>query len=110
MAAISESRGRKLYRELTKKYDFEEHEMALLGLIVDQLDQLDRVDALDAIVRREGLMRGDRVHPAAQESRMVALSVGRLLATLRIPDEDAEDVRPQRRGALRGVYKGGGVA
>ena len=107
MAAISESRGRKLYRELTKKYDFEEHEMALLGLIVDQLD---RVDALDAIVRREGLMRGDRVHPAAQESRMVALSVGRLLATLRIPDEDAEDVRPQRRGALRGVYKGRGVA
>ena len=61
MTAMKESQGRKLYRQLAAKYDFEPHEVTLLELAANQLD---RLDALDAIVRREGdAMLGDRVPP-----------------------------------------------
>ncbi|MFC5208610.1 hypothetical protein ACFPM0_18860 [Pseudonocardia sulfidoxydans] len=45
-----------------------------------------------------------RVHPAVIEARQQRLTLARLVASLRVPDDG--DVRPQRRGAARGFYGG----
>ena len=105
--------GLRLMQELADKYDFDPQEMALLRLIAVQLN---RIAELDAIVARDGLVilgpQGERLHPAAAESRQLSLSVARLIATLRLPlggDEEGPERLPQRRAAARGVYLAGGA-
>jgi hypothetical protein len=110
--AAVDAPGLRLTQELTDKYDFDPQEMALLQLIAAQLN---RIAELDATVGRDGLVihgtQGERLHPAATESRQLSLSVARLIATLRLPlgdDEEAGSERlPQRRAAARGVYLAG---
>jgi hypothetical protein len=67
---------------------------------------VDLLDELEALVRKDGPVvttpQGPRAHPAAVEARQQRLTLARLLASLRIPTEDA--ARPQRRGGARGVY------
>ncbi len=104
--------GLQLMQELSDTFDFDPQEMALLRLIAAQLD---RIAELDAIVAREGVVihgtQGERLHPAATESRQLSLSVARLIATLRLPlgddDEAGSERLPQRRTAARGVYLAG---
>ncbi len=64
---------------------------------------VDQLDALDDVVRRDGVMLVDRVHPAVVEARQLRLTLARLIASLRLPDE--VDERPQRRGGARGIYQ-----
>ncbi len=93
--------GRRLWRELLERYEFDKHELAVLREAVRTVDQL---DALDEVVRHDGVMMADRVHPAVTEGRQLRLVLARLVASLRLPD--ADDERPQRRGASRGIYSG----
>ena len=103
--------GAKLWRELTRRYEFEQHETALLREMVRTVDLLDR---LAAIVKREGAIvkgpHGSKPHPAIVESRQQKIALARLTAALRLPagDQDQDPAagrrRPQRRVGVRGVY------
>lgn len=96
--------GRRLWRSITDDFELAEHEKALL---LQACSCADRLDELARGMEGEPLTvsnaRGDEVaHPILVESRQQAITLSRLLASLRIPD--ADDVRPQRRGAARGSY------
>lgn len=97
--------GRALWVELTDSFGFEAHERALL---TEAARVKDRLDELDAVVRAEGVTistpQGPKAHPALVESRLQEVVLSRLVASLRLPDE--EDTRPQRRGGGRGAYAG----
>lgn len=103
--------GRRLWLDVLREYQLEEHEMALLREMVRTVDLL---DDLDAQVRQDGLMvEGPggtrRVHPAAVEARQQKIALARLSASLRLPageegDEQKSARRPQRRVGARGVY------
>lgn len=96
--------GRRLWADVLDRFELDEHELALLREAVRCVDLLDR---LNETVRRDGPTitntRGDVVtHPAAVEARQTRLVLARLIASLRLPDDDGE--RAQRRGAARGSY------
>ena len=108
--------GRRVWRAVLGEFELEEHEVALVRALVRQVD---RLDALEDLITAEGLMLTghgtQKVHPAVVEARQSAIAVARIAAALRLPagpeQEDGEDGRPQRRGAVRGVYQiRGGVA
>ena len=92
------------------KYEFEQHELALLREMVRTVDLLDK---LAAITAREGLMvagpHGSKPHPAITESRQQKIAFARLSAALRLPAGDENDQaggrRPQRRVGARGIYR-----
>jgi hypothetical protein len=93
--------GRRLWRDVTGRFDLSEHELALLREAARTVDQL---DDLAAVLRRDGVTLDDgRVHPALVESRQLRITLARVLAAMRLPDDDTDDGRPQRRG-VRGVY------
>jgi hypothetical protein len=81
-------------------FDLESHEFVVLEQVALVADHL---KALDKAVARDGVLLGDRVHPAVIEARLQRLALGRLLATLRLPDR--MDNRPQRRGGFRTGYQ-----
>lgn len=98
-----ESGGRRLWRSVVA--DFELHQ-AELDVLERACRSCDYVRRLDRVVARDGL--GDpsdpsHVHPALVESRLQSQVLARLIALLRLPDEN--DVRPQRRGGFRGPYR-----
>lgn len=100
------ARGRRLWREVTDAYELGQHEHALLTECCRTADQL---DALAAVVTSAGVTLDDgRPHPALVESRQQRLTLARLVASLRLPEDPtdvgADLVRPQRRGAARGTY------
>jgi hypothetical protein len=93
--------GRRLYREITSRFILDAAESAILVQAcrtADSLEDLQR--ALDAagVTDAKG-----RPHPVLGELRQQRLVLARLVAALRIPDE--EGARPQRR-QIRGVYRG----
>lgn len=109
--------GKRLWAAVQGEYQLEAHEEALLRQMVRAVDEL---DALAAAVARDGLMvevrgGGERVHPAAVESRQLGVTLARLAAALRLPAGDEEGDakggmrRPQRRAGVRGVYSLRGV-
>jgi hypothetical protein len=78
-----------------------------MALLVQACRLVDLLDGLHAVVERDGpvLTAPDgavRVHPAVVEARQGRIALARLVAALRLPGED--DVRPQRRVGVRGVY------
>jgi hypothetical protein len=100
--------GRRLWASVVDVYELTEAERALLVEAARTVDQLDR---LDAIARADGPVvdspQGPRAHPALVEARQQRIALGRLIATLRLPDDDGAQQpvagRPQRRGP-RGFY------
>lgn len=92
--------GRRLWRDVVARFELERHEADLL---TQACRTLDLIDALDQLVDGEGLMRDGKAHPALVEARQQRITLARLLAALRLPDE--EEQRPQRR-QIRGVYRG----
>lgn len=99
--------GHRLWAEVTSRFELDEHELALLlqaARTVDVLDDLAGVVASSGPMTAEG-----DVHPAIIESRQQRLTLARLIASLRLPEEAVEG-RPQRRGAARGAYGVRGVA
>ncbi|HEX5543601.1 MAG TPA: hypothetical protein VFX60_18960 [Micromonospora sp.] len=96
--------GRVLWASLVDGFDFEPHELVVVG---QACRVADRIAALDRVVDGQGVTvadaKGDvRAHPALVESRQQRITLARLLAVLRLPDEG--DVRPQRRPGVRGAY------
>lgn len=104
-----------LWEAVSTDYEFDAHELALLVQVVKTITLL---DGLDAVILADGLMstssQGSRVHPAVVERRAQALTLARLVATLRLPsgEDDGGELggRGQRRGAARGPYSMGGAA
>ena len=95
--------GRRLWDAITREFQLEEHELVLLRQAVRVADTC---TDLQAMLDRDGLMLGERIHPASGELRQQRLLLGRLIVALRVPlgdtgDEDAP--RTQYRG-LRGPY------
>lgn len=101
------TRGTRLWREVTGRYELDAHELALLEEMGRTADDL---DALAARVRDQGHTVGGRVNPALIESRQLRIAFARLAAALRLPAGDETDGRPQRRSGVRGTYGMGGVS
>jgi hypothetical protein len=99
--------GRRLWQSVVGEYDLDVHEELVLlqaCRCADRLDRLDEAAASSSVTVVNH--RGDQVpHPALTESRQQSIVLARLIAALRMPTGDVEDLsRPQRRGAPRGVY------
>jgi hypothetical protein len=97
--------GRALWTSIADVFELAEHERALLH---EACRVADRLDALDAVVRLDGVTvstpQGLRAHPALVEARQQGVVLSRLVASLRLPDDDEPEDRPQRRGGARGAY------
>lgn len=99
--------GKKLWHSIVDHYEVLEHEALLL---LEASRVADRLDALAVAQRGAPLTvtnaKGDEVaSPYLVESRLQAIVLSRLIASLRLPTgEGEEERRPQRRGAARGVY------
>ncbi len=98
------TRGKALWERIHAELEIEAHEEALL---LEVCRVLDRLEVLDAAIREEPPIVDGKVHPALTEARLQAVTLARLVASLRLPDDYAADVleRGQRRGAARGTYK-----
>ncbi|MGH3722033.1 MAG: hypothetical protein ACRDRI_24960 [Pseudonocardiaceae bacterium] len=92
--------GKSLWAAVATNFVLESHELEVLAQIATVAD---RIDALDKAVTRDGVLVDGRPHPALIESRLQRVTLGRLLALLRLPDR--EDHRPQRRGGFRTAYQ-----
>jgi hypothetical protein len=88
--------GKALWTSIADVFELEKHEIQLLSQAAVVAD---RIAALDAAVTRDGVLVEGRTHPALIESRLQRVTLGRLVALLRLPD--LEDRRPQRRGGFR---------
>lgn len=98
--------GLALWESVLSGYDLEFHELALLREAVRTVDQLDK---LAVAVNRDGVVSENKVSPALVESRQLRLTLARLLAALRLPTGDEEDLpaankRPQKRSGPRAPY------
>src|SRR4051794_15426078 len=96
--------GRRLWDAISREYELEEHELVLLRQAVRVADTC---ADLQAMLDRDGLMLGERIHPASGELRQQRLLLGRLIVALRVPSGNTggEEGAPrtQYRG-LRGPY------
>jgi hypothetical protein len=98
--------GRQLWCDIAESFTFRRDELALLLEICRTKDRLDWLNAelvgAPATVRN---VKGDEVtNPVLVEARMQGAQSGRLIAQLRLPDDDGS--KPQRRGGHRGPYSG----
>jgi hypothetical protein len=87
--------------------ELDEHEQLLLVEACRVADRLQRLaDESDGAPLTTQNFKGDDVaNPLLVEARQQSLVFARLLASLRLPIGDEDDMtRPQRRGAVRGVY------
>jgi hypothetical protein len=93
--------GRRLWASLTTEYELDVHEQLLLTQACRTIDLLDSLaEDLRTAPRTMTNARGDLIsHPSLNEHRQQSLTLARLLASLRLPQGDEDDVaRPQRRG------------
>lgn len=106
-------RGRALWRDVLERYELDRPERVLLEEAVRCADTLDE---LQAAVDRDGAIVADRFgqdrpHPAAVEARQLRVTLARIIAALRIPEDRTEAAgRPQRRTGFRGVHHLGSVS
>lgn len=96
--------GEALWESVVGEFDLEEHELVTLK---EACRTADRLDALDDDMRNQPLTvinsKGDETaNPRIVEQRQQSITYTRLMASLRLPDE--EDRLPQHRGASRGTY------
>src|SRR5687768_6640291 len=102
------SNARALWRSVTGTFTLDPNEVALLREVVRIVD---RLETLEEEIAREGVMvdggpKGPASvpNPALVEARQQQIVLGRLMTTLRLPEDWTSGVRPQRRGAARGPY------
>ena len=97
--------GRRLWKSVLDTYELDQHEELLLLQAARTADRLE--DIATGLVGEPLTVsnaRGDLVaHPLLNEQRQQALTLSRLLASLRLPSGD-EAERPQRRGGARAPY------
>jgi hypothetical protein len=100
--------GQALWRAVFERFELGHHEMLILREAARTVDRLDRLaeEGRDAELVTTNF-KGDPVaNPLLVEARQQQIVLARLLAALRLPDDET-DTRPQRRGAPRGTYSGG---
>lgn len=96
--------GRKLWRSVTDDYELGEHELSIL---LEAARTVDALEALEKIVQDEGVTnvspQGTRAHPALVEARQQRVTLAKLIASMRIPLDDAEEEgrSPQKRSGVR---------
>lgn len=99
--------GQKLWKAVTGDFELAEHELAQLE---EACRIRDTIVTLRKQVATDGTMlassQGSRLHPGIVEIRQQQLALARLLATLRVPGLEEDDL-PGSRG-VRGVYTGQG--
>jgi hypothetical protein len=101
--------GRALWRDATGKYEFDPHELMLLGELCRCRDRLEQ---LEVAIQESGVADADgRVPQVVREAREQAMTAARLAAALRFPAGTAGDAQKgarrqpqQRRTGARGVY------
>ena len=92
-----------LWREVLGTFELMPQEVAVLRETVRVVDRLER---LDQAVQEDGAMVDGRPHPAMVEARQQQIILGRLLTTLRLPEDwESVESRPQQRGGSRGAYQ-----
>lgn len=97
--------GCQLWRSVVDDYELGAHEALVLLEACRVSDRLDRlaIEAAGAPVTIVNV-KGDVVtNPVLIEARMQAITLSRLIASLRLPSGE-EEGRPQRRGAARAPY------
>lgn len=100
-----QARGKRFWNTVLSDLEMEPHEHQLLA---ETCRILDRLEGLDAVVREKGLTTLDgRIAPAVVELRLQQVTLARVVASLRLPDEYRAEVlsRGQRRGSARGTYQ-----
>lgn len=95
-------RGRQFWDEITSVLELDIRDGLILG---ESCRATDRLDALDRAIRRDGeLLPDGRVNPALTAAVKLQITLARLLAALRLPEDLSNPAaRPQRRG-VRGIY------
>jgi hypothetical protein len=102
--------GKRLWRAVLGEYELSGGDLELLRhavLVADELQQLEE------LVRASGPLIKDRdgnpcPNPASQQHRLLALTLGRLLAGIQVVGDVADvhdPARPQKRSGFRGAYK-----
>jgi hypothetical protein len=97
--------GERLREDLLGAYDLDVKELALLDAAALTANA---IEDLQVIIDKEGTMLDDKPHPALVEARMQRLTMGRLLAGLRLPADEERSHQPHR--GPRGFYGPQGVA
>ncbi len=97
--------GRRLWSEVLAEHELTQAELAILTATCRTIAVLERIaDELESGGLTCENSRGDVVaSPLIVEQRQQSATLTRLIASLRLPDEDS-DARPQRRGAARAAY------
>lgn len=90
---------------ILEMYELAAHESALLDQAAATLDLIEQLQAATSDVT----LPDGRIHPNVVELRQQRLALTRLVAAMRLPDDDTAAAsgalkRPQRRGP-RGAYK-----
>lgn len=93
--------GEALKRAVLADFALDMRELALLDSAARTADL---VAALQAAVDESGAMVDGKPNPVLVELRLQRLTLGRLLAQLRFPDEDDGDTGQRR--PVRGFYSG----
>ncbi len=105
--------GRVLWASVMDGWEIDPWERLLL---LQACRCVDRLDALADIAGEAGAVvtntKGEMApHPAIVEARQQSIVLTRLLASMRLPVGDEDDLsRPQRRGGARGAYAARTVA
>jgi hypothetical protein len=92
--------GQQLWDSVLETFDLEEHELLILRQAVHTADLIEAMKAElgDKLLADSGA----KVHPLIPELRLQRVTLGRLLAALRVPlSDDSEQNRPQRRAPFR---------
>ncbi|WP_214370674.1 hypothetical protein [Pseudonocardia sp. H11422] len=98
--------GRRLWRSVLADYELDQHECLILTEACRVADRLERLaEESEGAPLTLTNFKGDPVaNPLLTEARQQAIVFARLIAALRLPTEEDNGARPQRRGAPRGVY------
>jgi hypothetical protein len=98
--------GKRLWNSVTEDFELAEHELSVL---VEACRTVDALAALQSIIEKDGVTnvspQGVRAHPALVEARQQRVTLAKLVASLRIPLDDAqgEGRLPQQRSGVRAV-------
>jgi hypothetical protein len=92
-----------LWSEVVGTFELMPHEVPLLRQVVRIVDRLELL-AVD-LSERGALDADGKPRPCLVEARQQEVILGRLLTTLRLPEDWSEEgSRPQSRGGARGPY------
>jgi hypothetical protein len=92
-----------LWSAVVTTFELMPHEVPLLRQVVRIVDRLELL-AVD-LAERGALDEDGKPRPCLTEARQQEVILGRLLTTLRLPEDwSDEGSRPQQRGAARGPY------